>query len=633
MKQIVSILLLGVLLAAVDAAEPTIRERTAAVLAQTSARQARPLRAQLKKTFPPGGMWHHENFAMAAYWLDEQTDRADAGLLQLKKDLFPAALASFEAGGFHWHAYLQQRIYFLFSSRSKHFPGRMGIQAEKALLDMQWQWAAPVCRKELAAKDRVWWYWGSENHHLMAWVSFWGAAHIFKAHPDYKNRRYADGSTPAEMATAFDGYFKAYARERATKGLLVECASPTYAKYSLNTWYNLADFADDPVLKARMDGLLNIYWADWAMEQLNGVRGGSRHRCYPGRASNAHSGGAQAAWFHFGKGAEAGVHPGSMCAATTFWRPAPVVVELALDTESRGDYFYASRRPGLKEPGGIANFVKDASHPLHKARGINRLHPQGGSLLRTSWCTPDFVMGMSQVAPLPRDAWTPICGQNRWNGVIFAGHRTARIFTQPLMPKKGSVYNAEWGVQEKGVMILQRLKTSNARGQMIWFDSALKRQEKDGWIFVEAPQAYAAVRVVKGGGQWRTDSIAQRRDGKGADSLGVWFALNDEYAPIIIEAARKKDCTGFTAFQKRIRANPVTWKGAVVEYRSGFYNTSLALPADAGVPPKVNGKPVLFEPEEVYKSPYLSGGFGAGQVRIKKGERSLNLDFPKIQRK
>lgn len=625
MTRIIPVLLLGALLAAVDAS--VLQEQVATVLEQTLARQEGALRTQLEDPFPPSGMWHHEDFALSAYWLQEQTAKADEGIVTLKRDLFPAALESFEAGGFHWHAYLQQRIYFLFSSRSRHFPGRMGLEAENAILEMLWSWASPVCRKELALPEHVWWYWGSENHHLMAWVSFWGAAQIFKDHPEYRNRRYADGSTPAEMAAAFDEYFKAYTRERATKGLLVEIASPTYAKYSLNTWYNLADFAEDPVLRRRANMLLDVYWADWAIEQIDGVRGGSRHRSYPGRSSNEQSGGAEAAWYHFGLGVEASRHPGAMGAATTFWRPSPVVVELVLDTEGRGDYAYLSRRPGLKEPGDASSFVADASHPLYTANGIDRIHPQGGALLRASWCTPDFVMGMSLVEPLPQDDWTGISGQNHWNGVIFAGHPTARIFTQPRQPSKGSVYNAEWGVQSKGVIVLQRLRASNAAGQMIWFDLSLKRDEKDGWIFAEAPNAYAAIRVVRADGRWEPDSIAQRRDGKGRDGLGEWFALSDQYSPIIIEVVGKKEYDGFAAFQEAILRNPLSWNGIRVEYQSLFYETTVTLPVDASSPPLIDGAPVEFEPDEVYKSPYLNADFGEGVVEIQKGGRSLTLDF------
>jgi len=610
----------------------TLDQQANEVLNQTETRQDRMLRSMLSNPYPPKGsggpgMWHYEDFAIAAYWFNEKTTEADEGILTLQEELYPAALESFEAGGFHWHAYLLERIYFLFSSRSKHFPGRMSVEAEHAILEMLWDWASPICRKELASPDRVWWYWGSENHHMMAWVSFWGAAHIFKDHPDYQNRVYADRATPSEMAAAFDEYFKVYARERASKGLLVEIAAPTYAKYTLNTWYNLADFAEDPVLKDRMDMLLDLYWADWAIEQVDGVRGGSRHRCYPGRASAEQSGGAEAAWYHFGRGVEASKHPGTISAATTFWRPDPLVVVLVLDDEGRSDYAYVSRRPGLKEPGGAMNYVEDVSHPLYIANGVNRLHPQGGALLRTSWCTPDFVAGMSQTAPLTREDWTAISGQNRWNGVIFAGHPTARIFTQPLMPSRGSVYNAEWGVQSQGVMILQRLRASNAHGQRIWFDQSLERTEQNEWIFVEAPQAYTAVRIVKDGGVWESDSIEQRRDGRGRDGQGEWLALNNEYSPVIIETASKEDYADFRSFQTEILGNTFSCEGNLVKYRSESYGTTLTLPVDASGPPLVDSVPVDYEPDAVYESPYIQGDFGDGVVTIQKGETVLTLDF------
>ncbi len=621
-----------ILFATMGVRAATLSEQVDQVLAQTGARQERVLRSLLDDPYPPKnssggtGLWHFENFALAAYGLNERTAEADAGLLTLRRDLFPAANAHFDAGAIHWHAYIQERIYWLYSSRSKHHPGRMSLDAENAILEMLWEWASPVCRRELTDPSKVWWAWGSENHHLMAWVSFWGAAQIFEDHPDYQTRTYADGTTPAEMAAAFDEYFKVYARERASKGLLWEIAAPTYAKYSLNTWYNLVDFADDPVLKKHMDMLLNVYWADWAVEQLDGVRGGSRHRSYSGRSSSEQSGGAEAAWVHFGKGVEASKHPGSICSMTTFWRPNRLVAELALDEEGRGEYAVLSRRPGLRESDQIVNFVSDVSHPLHDPRGLNHLHPQGGALLRTTWCTPDFVAGMSQMAPLAREAWCAGSAQNRWNGIIFAGHPTARIFTQPLMPKRGSVYNAEWGVQNKGVMILQRLKPSNATGQMIWFDNALRRVETNGWVFAEAPQAWAAVRIAKGGGEWKDDFVGQRREGKGR-GCGEWLVLNNEFSPVIIETVRKKDFSDFKAFQQSILSNPFSWEGKIVTYRSEFYGTTLTLPVTAEASPLVDGKPVDLAPAAVYDSPYLKGVFGSGVVTVQNGDKQVTFDF------
>jgi len=73
------------------------------------------------------------------------------------------------------------------------------------------------------------------------------------------------------MAQAFNDYYKRFTRERAGKGLLVECASG-YNKWTLNSWYNIADFSRDPVTRQRMKMFLDLYWADWAIEQIDAVR-------------------------------------------------------------------------------------------------------------------------------------------------------------------------------------------------------------------------------------------------------------------------------------------------------------------------------------------------------------------------
>ena len=315
--------------------------------------------------------------------------------------------------------------------------------------------------------QRDWWTWGSENHHAQAWAGFWGAAQIFSQHPDYKDRRYADGTTPAQMAAAMNDYFKRFTSERAAKGLLVECNSG-YNKYTLGGWYNVADFSDDAVLRRRMAMLLDLFWADWAIEQINGVRGGSRHRCYTGAGSTTGASMDGMAWFHFGLGPAKSQHPSHMCGATTFWRPSPVVVDLALDPVGRGVYEYSSRRPGLLQPrkavDAPAQYASDPKHAFFAAQGVYQLRPEGGALLRYTYCTPDFVMGTSMVEARPREDWAAISSQNRWEGVIFAGHPTARIFVQPLQPSRGSVYNANWSVQKRGTLIVQRLKTSNGEG-------------------------------------------------------------------------------------------------------------------------------------------------------------------------
>ncbi|MHB8898494.1 MAG: hypothetical protein ACYC6Y_07080 [Thermoguttaceae bacterium] len=585
------------------------------------------MEAQLVSPYPPEGCWRYEDFALAAYWLGERTEEADRAILTEREKEFPPSL---EAGDFHWHAYLLERIYFLFGRGSQHFRGRMGPEAEAALVDMLWQWASPRCRLEMTLPDRDTWVWGSENHHAQAWAGFWGAAQIFAGHPDYRNRRYADGTAPADMAAAFTAYFRRYARRVAATGLLVECNS-NYNKYTLGGWYNMADFSDDAELRRRMGMLLDLYWADWATEQIDGVRGGSRHRCYPGSDSTAGSSMDGAAWFHFGLGSPRSKHPSHMCAATTFWRPSPIVMELAADPGRRDVYESVSRRPGLAQPAAadrpLANFVSDPAHPFFVPQGVYTLQPQGGDLLRYSYCTPDFVLGTSMVPARSTKDWTNISSQNRWEGVIFAGHPTARIFVQPLKPERGSVYNANWSVQKRGVLIVQRLKASNAKGQRVWLDGSLERVERGGWVFAEAPRAYAAVRVVSGDSVWEADTVEQHHERNGRPDLGAWLACRDEFSPVLLEVARKSDCASFAEFQEAILKSPLEWQDGRLRYTSGLSQTTLTLFSDYSQPPQIDGRPVDYAPRRVFDSPFIQSDFGSGVVTLQIGDRHSLLDF------
>ncbi len=589
-----------------------------AVLGKFDERRDAMLRKQVAKPYPPEGPWHYIDFALAALLLNEKADEANAALLKMAQafpcDPTPARdkKGRREVNDYHWQINLLQRIWFLFNSKSKFHPGRLSPEVEAKLLGIFWDSARKHCRIEYADPARVWWMWGSENHGAMSRSGFWGAAHILKDAPGYRDKRYADGSTPAQMAAAWDAYYKRYARERAAKGLLVEVGS-TYNKYTLQGWYNMADFAEDAELRRRMKMLLDLFWADWAIEQINGVRGGAKHRIYAGRTSTrgAFFSGQGMACYYFGLGNMRSQHPGHMCAATSFYRPPLCVADMALDVEGRGVYEYVSRRPGL-------NLL-----PKPAAAGWDHYVLRGdyGGILRYTYCTPDFIMGTSMVEPRPHEEWAAISSQNRWDGILFAGHPDAVIFAQPLKPKRGSVYNSHWSVQRKGVLILQKLRTHrHARGQRVWFPECLKRVEEAGWVFVEAPHAYAAVRVVQGETEWVEDA-------RQAQAPGQWLECKDPFSAIIMEAARKRDYSDFAACRAATQSNPMTLDGGKLSYRSSLYNVELAFYPDSKRLPEVDGKPIDMRPKKVYDSPFIQGDWGSGVVVLKKGEREEVLDF------
>lgn len=651
--------LAGGLLNTAEAAEP---EKPSADSADARREQIMKehLKNVMRKPFKnEGSMLGIVPFAISAYWLNEHLPEADAATIRAASPELPGVGSAkdekgIEAGKGYWHynrqAFLLQRVYFLFNSRSEYFPGRMSKAAEDAVAATMWKCFSTACKKEMARPESMWWSGGSENIIARCMVSYWGAAQILANHPDYRDRKYADGTPVPEMARAFDDYFKHFTRERASRGVMVEVASPTYVPYTLACWYNIADFSADPVTRRRMKMFLDLFWADYAIEQIDGVRGGSRHRCYPGGyASVCGGGGSEEAWLFFGVGTPPVANPKHIDAISTFYRPSPVVEALVRAGAERGTYEYVSRRLGKgatpeqvgkpkvetapdakaaesedsegKPAGGKtatpAKQSEDAEAILAQADCTD---PNGGNLLRYTFCTPDFVMGTSMVPALPLSEWTPISSQNRWEGVIFAGNPKTGIFPQA---EGGHACNAGWSVQSKGVMIAQRLKTSKgAKGQSVWFDTPLKREERNGWVFAEAPQAYAAVRIVDGGSRWEPDVVK-----RGKPVMGMWLRCENEYSPIIIDVARKSDYPDFAAFQTAILANALTWKNNRLDYRSDSYKTQFTLFADYSKPPEVNGAAINYSPAKCYDSPFIQGDWGSGVVTIQNGDRKLVLNF------
>ena len=404
-------------------------------------------------------------------------------------------------------------------------------------------------------------------------------AQIVAEHPDYRQRRYADGTPAAEMARAFDEYYQRFTRNRAGKGLLVECASG-YNKWTLNPWYNIADFARDPLTRRRMRMFLDLYWAEWAIEQIDAVRGGSRHRCYPGPGSTR------------------GKRRGGRAVVVLFrHRHAR---EHQSRPDRRGDHllppFAAGGRPGLGRGGarhlclyfpspGAGKIVQPIVRRaiFCQGRGVSRRVPAGTFSTRTAatccatpGAPPTSLWARAWFPALPLNNWTRISSQNRWEGVIFGGHPTAHIFVQPIIKK--SFYNGNWSVQNRGAMIVQRLKTSEGcSGQRVWFDGVLVRRETGGWVFAEAPGRTPPFASWRARADWQPDKPLGRKQ---KTASGSWLNCSQECTPVILEVARKGDYADFAAFQKAILANSLRLEGKRLDYRSNFYNTNLTLFAD-----------------------------------------------------
>ena len=400
--------------------------------------------------------------------------------------------------------------------------------------------------------------------------------------------------------------------------------SDDYNATMIKGFYNFYDFGEPQVRRAA-GLLLDLYFAYWAQEQIDGVQGGGRSRIYfyKGLSQNRSHGNAPLAWFYFGIGKQPLVYGHDMNAALSDYRPPAVVADIALDVSGRGRYEVRQRPQGLGLQG----------RPLKTAVTTvpTRMRTDGGGILRYSYCDPAFIIGTSMTMARPLKDWAAISSQNRWQGVIFAGEEDARIV--PIVrPKDNRVaLNAQWSVQSKGSLITQKLKHHRGGAEMIvWMsnDGLSVPVAEEGIVFVEAENAYAAIKVVKCGFQWRqTPFIAiDGQKNRRSTREGKTMILNEEYAPVILEVMAKSDVSSFAAFKAMVKACPIRMKGPVLEYET-IYGERLTFDTSAREAPTINGHPVNYAPKKVFESPFLNADWNSGIVTITKGDRKKVLNF------
>jgi hypothetical protein len=518
-----------------------------------------------------------------------------------------------------WAGSLFVRLIMLFGSNSEYYPNRLNTQTEQQLLELMWDWAnvhSEVAKTQYD-QSKHWRIHESENHDAQRYMPMWGFALIFKEHPDFTDRIYRDGHSPAEHYQAWTKYFNQYLTERAKRGLFVEIATNFYSIHTIKGIYDMYDFSTDAALKNRAKMFLDLYFACFAQEQLDGVRGGSKSRLYQGtcRQYLSHDFIGTLGWYYFGLGSPEAInwdslnvgYVGYICAATSSYRPHEIVREIALNPYEQV-YEITERRMGLAEEG----FYRNPDY---------RLPTDFGGILRYSYRTPEFIIGTSMLEARPLQDWTLISSQNRWHGVIFSGHPHARIYPECESTVGIRTYNEQWSVQKEGTLISQKLRTAEEAGDMrVWFArrGLENRIEEAGWVFYEAQGAYAAVKPVSGGYNWDIESNGEQR----------WLRCKDEYSPVIIEVAGKINFEDYAAFRAAVMSLELNFDGKMLEFAS-LSGNSFRFYADYTKMPEINRKKINLAPEMTFESPFVLEEWASGIVTIQNGDKRMELDFNK----
>lgn len=627
--------------------------------------------------------------AFARMFLNEDLDTANRLLVEeLKKS----------SDGNVWsllHTPLYCRFYYHFSNRCGIHPGRMTPETEALLLETLWNRTA--VKNDIAlARQSTWWLDGSENHDLNAKACNLVTSRIFMDESEYRDRVYPDygfgggyhyghagyygpGIDPAARhgggrANLSDGkahnaadhyeawlaYMKTYFRERAERGFFLEYASPGYTKHTLNMVDLVYQYSGDDELHALVGDFLTLFWTEWAQVSISGVRGGPKTRHHHTVYRNDAAGLID---FHLGGPANAGVW--------WYWNLIndyalpPVVWKLILDREGLGCYTYRSR--------GIGEEENVLPRPLGRERSL--VVDTDARFVKSTYVTPDYTLGTQMDHPSAVHSHLSISG--RWHGMTFAQSPESRIVpvSLPEGPNKKGQQNAYeleamyQTVHHERILVLQQTRRwyavhpewfpTNADYNQpigIWLGHEWdRREESDGWIFLQQGSAYAAVRPVMWDEAYEraqkvktegnqvyfnapddAPTVKLREDSYGWSEDGSIALLEDAHLPVIIEAGRTADHATLESFKDAVLGNPLALYKTVVPgdhilVYTGCGNNTPEITFNTGVSqiPTIGGKPVNYSHPLTFDSPYLRSEYKSGRISIEYGDERLDLDFSK----
>jgi len=578
-------------------------------------------------------------------------------------------------------------LYCWFGSKSKHMPGRLSPEAERSLLDLLWERTRH--KNDIAvARKSTWWMAGSENHDLNTKACNLVTSLIFAEHPDFRDRVYpnlgygdgiaygessyygqdgaerhgggranwADGREyrPRDHYEAWLQYLNDYFTERAKRGFFLENGSPTYMKYTIGYILMVHNFCGNEALRMRTAMFLDLMWADWAQQQIAGLRGGPKTRHH--KTAGGYDSMADLAEFYLGGVGKTSFNYTQQILSDYAW--PRIVWELALDREGLGSFAYVSR--------GIGEEEATCPRPLGTERTM--MGDTRSRFVKYCWVTPDYILGTQM--DHPHALYNHLATAGRWQGLVTR-YPDARLVTVALDPPDGATegntaYDMEFvyhGLQHKQVLITQQRRRWT-QSNPDWYpakDAQYDRafglylgpgwdriEEKDGWILLENGDVYAAVRVVlleaeddpkawaKGTDRFR-GRVVLRDDCFAFSADRTIVRLTDRFSPIIIEAGRRADHATLEDFAEMIahsrleiyRTVVTRSTGVVVVYRSAADGSEEMVfsAANTSDVPTVGGEHIDFEHPKVFDSPYIQSDYESGVVGIRKGPHRLDLDF------
>ncbi len=453
----------------------------------------------------------------------------------------------------------------------------------------------------------------TENHWVLYYTGMYLAAQTW---PNEPGDSWFNGRSSAENMADAEGWLNHWMDLTTTIGQ-GEFDSPTYMIVYLSPMLVLHQFCQDPVLKARAEGMLNWLFTDYALEYLNGLFAGAHSRDYTYDVVKPE--GAPAVgwgWLHFG-GPNPVYRSDNLLSAWSDYRLPVVINNVAND---RSVPYTDNERKRVRN---IFRYGDEMNPPVYK----------------TTYMTKDFAVGSIQggiLQPIQQHTWDITFVSDKPNATIFTLHpfysgyelamffpeeiewlseqvdRYHLVYTDPDKWNSSSPYERTFQ-HENTIIVLYDIAPDAHHDHVDGFfpKTLNRREEEGGWIFADAGRTYVAVYPLEPY-EWIEEEVDWR--------LRSQYRRNG----FVVEARSASDFESFESFKSAIQANELDTSkfngAATVEYVSTTGHRMHFQYPDTRI---LDGNAVNLDEIPLFRSPYVNADGATRKMVISHGGMEL----------
>ncbi len=464
----------------------------------------------------------------------------------------------------------------------------------------------------------------TENHWAMYYTGILLASQTW---PDEPAAFWFNGKSSQENWQEAHEYLLRWIQITSTVGQ-GEFDSPTYFITYVSPMLVLYDFCKEPVLRHRVELVLHLLFADFAVDHLQGMYGGGPSRDYPEDIINPLiPASTMWAWLYFG---QPDFEP---------WR------EHRGPLRHRGWETVCGTLSSYRLPEIIRRIATDRSQPYvnlesKRTRNIIRFREEQNPIVyKYTYMSPSYVLGSLYggiLQPIQQHTWdVSFVSEQPYNTLFtlhpfYSGQELAMFFPEEekiladevnryhLIYKDPNKWNSsspfEQTFQHRNALIVVYEIETGAQHPHIdgFFPKTLRERRIDpsGWIFCNAGKTYIAFFPLKPY-EWIEEKVNWR------------WRSHDLRNGVVVQVDEASHHTSFAAFCRRFQPAP-QWKFGTITYKTlegeemqfSFNGARL-----------LNGQAVRFKADELYDSPYMLSKRYSGIITLRYGKETLELNF------